>query len=316
MKENPLTEAVLRYQQNGEGKKELIDAIALKAYRIAHRKADWDEDDAGDFFCHFLPKIPGLIDSYRDKGSSFEVYLHVHLLWSIRGYAKRLKHRRYESTLNTYDTFWEVHERRPEDAFDTPTSIPEEFRRIYKIDENGSLTDSVWKQRFIFLILREAEYLDHCLIENIVTATGVNRKWLMNCVVRLKERIEIRRRRLETLRSKRNYWFYRYYLLQIRIADTYEIETRRKLLEELELIRQKFHRAAERVIRLHTHPTNLDIAQVLNIPKGSIDSGIHYVMRKYHQLQSQSEPEHSEPLSGCPHAAEPYPTEQSQRRAA
>jgi len=286
-RDKSLTEAVLRYQKSGEGKKAVVDEAALRAYRIAHMKRDWDDDDAGEFFCSFLPKIPELVDRYRDNGSSFEVFLHVHLLWSIRGYAKKLKRRRYESTLNTYDTFWEVHEERPEDAMTKNPSIPMEIRETYKIDEIGSITSTMWKQRFIFLILRESEYLDNSLVESIVSATGVNRKWLMNCVVSLRERIERRRKRLETLRRKRNYWFYRYQLLQVRLTDTYEPEERDELFGQLKYLRERYLRASERVQDLHTHPTNLDISQVLNIPKGSIDSGIHYIMSRYRSMEEE-----------------------------
>ena len=40
-------------------------------------------------------------------------------------------------------------------------------------------------------------------------------------------------------------------------------------------------RAKERVIRMHAHPTNQDISEVLSIPKGSVDSGIHHVLKNY-----------------------------------
>ncbi|MFO7849353.1 MAG: hypothetical protein R6V67_05275 [Spirochaetia bacterium] len=288
MKDEALTKAVLKFQRTGEGKKETIDAIALRVYRIAHLKDDWDQDDAGDFFCTFLPKIPILMEQYRDTGSSFEVYLHVHLLWSIKGFAKKLKTRRYEETLTTYHTFWEVHENPCEESLSSP-NVPERLQAVYKISREGELTSTMWKQRFIFLILREAEYLDHYYIEHIVNATGFNRKWLLNCIVSLKERMNKRKQRLETFRRKRNHWFYRYYLLQLRLSDTYDPEKRKNILRQLSLSHDRFVRAADRVIRMHAHPTNQDIAEVLNVPKGSVDSGIYYVLNKYRKIENAAE---------------------------
>ncbi|MFP4180426.1 MAG: hypothetical protein ACLFSA_10270 [Spirochaetaceae bacterium] len=286
MNKESLTQAVLKYQRTGEGGKETIDTIALRVYRIAHLKEDWDADDAGDFFCYFFPKIPKLVEQYRDTGSSFEVYLHVHLLWAIKGYAKKLKARRYEETLTTYNTFWEVHEN-PVEIPAPRADVPERLQSLYKISREGELTSTMWKQRFIFLILREAEYLDHYYIEKIVNATGLNRKWLLNCVVTLKERMKKRKRRLESLRQKRNHWFYRYYLLQLRLSDTYDPEKRQYLFRQLSLSHDRFTRATERVMRMHAHPTNQDISEVLNVPKGSVDSGIYYVLNKYRTSENE-----------------------------
>jgi hypothetical protein len=285
MHDHSLTEAVLQYQKTGEGKKELVDAVAIEVYKIAHLKQDWDEDDAGDFFCYFLPKIPGLLDRYVHTGSSFEAYFYVHVVWSIKGFAKHLKTRRYEETLTTFKTFWEVHEHPPDSmlADEAPGSpeIPDALRTRYHISPAGNFTNEMWKQRFIFVILREAEYLDHSLVESIVAATGVNRRWLLNCIVTLKIRMEKRLKRLEMLRQKRNYWFYHYYLVQLRISDTYEPEKREELFRRLEFVRARYLRAKERVIRMHAHPTNQDISEVLSIPKGSVDSGIHHVLKNY-----------------------------------
>lgn len=286
---NPLTEAVMRYQETGRGMKELVDEIALRVYRIAHLKTDWDEDDAGDFFAHYYPKIPRLIEHYRDTGSSFEVYLHVHLLWAIKGFAKKLKKRRYEQTLDTFTTFWEVHEKTAPDDEYSYFRVPVKLRQLYKITPEGKISSRMWKQRFLFVILRESEFIDHSLAESIVAATGVNRKWLLNCIVTLKERMEERKRRLEELRRKRNYWFYRYYMLQIRISDTCNSEKREELLDLFEVIRIRFSNATERVVSTYAHPTNQDIADVLNIPKGSIDSGIYYVMSKYKKFLREEE---------------------------
>jgi hypothetical protein len=281
MYESSLTDAVLRYQKTGEGKKTLVDDIALRVYRMAHLKPDWDEDAAGDFFCSFFPKIPGLMDRYVYSGSAFEAYLYVHVIWSIKGFARKLKTRSYEETLITYKSFWEVHEQSPEEEFFSREEISDKLRSSFHIDEEGTFLDAKWKQRFIFLILRESEYLDNSLVESIVAATGVNRKWLMNCVVSLRNRIEKRRRRLENLRTRRNYWFSQYYMLQLRIADTFEDKKKEELLQRLAFTRRRFLRARERVVEMHAHPTNRDIAEVLNIPKGSIDSGIHQVLKKY-----------------------------------
>ncbi len=290
MYESSLTDAILRYQKTGEGKKALVDDIALRVYRIAHLKPDWDDDAAGDFFCFFFPKIPGLMDRYVYSGSAFEAYLYVHVIWSIKGFARKLKSRSYEETFITFESFWEVHERSPEEDFFSKEDISENLRVCFRIDEEGTFLDAKWKQRFIFLILRESEYLDNSLVESIVAATGVNRKWLMNCVVSLRSRMEKRRRRLENLRTRRNYWFSQYYILQLRIADTFEDEKKEKLLRKLAYARTRFIRARERVIDMHAHPTNRDISEVLNIPKGSIDSGIHQVLKKYQEEDGNERP--------------------------
>ena len=245
-------------------------AVACWIYKELHRKFQLDPDEAGNFFCDFYPKIRKLILQFENRGYPFEAYLYTTLRWQVLSYKKKLGHERLERQLFTFEPFWEVHQQEPLYSECPPSQVSRELHKTF----------STFRKRLIYVALRESEYLDNSLIEALVQYTQIDRRWFLNCVMALRRKVEDRKHRLEKARIYHNTCFYRYYIIQLQIQNCSSPAQTKLYHRELLKVRRRLHRVSLQLQKIHVHPTNKEIAEVLNIPKGSIDSGIYYVLER------------------------------------
>lgn len=271
MKSSPLTCRVLTCQKTGKKRPALEREIALASYTYIQNNRTLSEDEAGDFFCYCYPKLAALIDNFTYQGRPFEAYLYVSLRWHLLHYIRRINTQKLTRTVFSISSFWEVAQYQPECCAEEPEGS----------DTGHIQLNTTSRKRMVYLALRESEYLTHAMVEEIVAITNIDRRWFLNCVMALKARLERRRSRLEAARRYRNRYFFHYHVLQIQLQQCSDPEKRGFLQSELLQIKEKLDRSAARVQRLHVHPTNREISEVLNIPKGTIDSGIYYFRNSY-----------------------------------
>ena len=274
---SPLTALVMGGQHNPSQTQKAEWAVACWIYKELHRKFQLDPDEAGNFFCDFYPKIRKLILQFENRGYPFEAYLYTTLRWQVLSYKKKLGSERLERQLFTFEPFWDVHQEEPLYSEQSSSHTPKELHNSF----------STFRKRLIYVALRESEYLDNTLIEAIVDYTHIDRRWFLNCVMALRRKVEDRKQRLEKAQLYHNTCFYRYYIIQLQIQNCNSPAQTQLYHRELLKVRRRLRRVSMQLQKIHVHPTNREIAEVLNIPKGSIDSGIYYVLgRDKHEQQS------------------------------
>ena len=271
MKNSLLTTRILRYQKTGEGKEDLDRDIALLAYRYVQNNRSLTEDEAGDFFCDCYPKLMGLIDNFSYCGRPFEAYLYISLRWYILHYRKTVMKNRLSHSVFSLSSFWEVNQYEPDYSSGQSTGRSSEMLPLSRTA----------RKRFIYLALRESEYLTHAMVEDIVELSHIDRRWFLNCVMALKDKLERRRARLTAAQHYHNRCFYQYHVLQLRVQQCADDQSRKDLTVQMINMKEKLRRSSEKIKRLHVHPTNREISEVLNIPKGTIDSGIYYLRNNF-----------------------------------
>jgi len=268
MEKSSLTDRVRACQQTGEGREELEREIVLLAYDYMYGNRRLTEDEAGDYFCKCYTKILELIDSFTYQGKPFEAYLFISLRWYILHYKRKGVKEKLSWTVFSHNSFWEVDQYEP---FYGPEGSGIETETLPELNTTS-------KRRLVYLALRESEYLTHSMVEEIVSATHIDRRWFLNCVMALKEKIEKRHARLEAAKRYRNRYFYRYHMLQLLLQQCPDPKNRGRIQTQLEEIKRKLDHTAERIRGMHVHPTNREISEVLKVPKGTIDSGIYYLI--------------------------------------
>ena len=280
MSTSQLTDVVLEGQKNPAHTQRAEWEVACWIYDELHRKFRLDADEAGNFFCDFYPKIRRLILQFEYRGYPFEAYMYATLRWQILSYKKKLSQQRLDRQLFTYDSFWDVHQDEPACSEPIPSRVPRHIHNSFQ----------TYRKRLIYVALRESEYLDHQLIEALIEYTRVDRRWFLNCVMALRRKVELRRHRLDRTRLYYNSCLYRYYLLQLKVYNSHSPEKQISYRRELDKNRTRLHRVCRQMKKMHIHPTNREIAKVLNVPKGSIDSGIFYILEKIPDVPLEDSP--------------------------
>ena len=279
-----LTHAVLLYQYNGVGQEELIRRIAQKVYTYPRGRMGWNEDDCSDFFCDFFPKLPNLVKRFTFQGKPFEAYLCTTLKWQLKSFATRKSQNTIKARMVTEEGFGSVeacYSEPVEIEMDCVTEAPPRYssgvREVLRIDMDGRIRDEVSRKRLLFLAMKGAFYVDGNMLGRVAEVTGYRFGWLVTCAEELVCRLGKRRERLSLLRVRRNHCYFRIYYIHERLAIEIDMTERTFLFRNLNQERFRLTRLIEEINRIPLAPTHHDIADVLSVPKGSVDSALYYL---------------------------------------
>lgn len=274
-----LTEKVLTFQRSGSGLDELITIIAPMVYGFPRRERSADEDDCGNFYCFFMPKVPSLIRRFSFQGRVFEVYLASCLRWQFRSYAKQKINMNRSAVAAKDEMFWPSPYSPDESSTvaETPSQLTNWAHRALRVGKNGTISDPVMARRLLLLALKASQELDEVTISRIVNLTGVSEAWFREKICDLHSRLDERRKRRMMLRRRRDQAFFRLKLFETRLKH----ETNRRELSRLQKLtnqeRAHLKNARHELARVPVSPTHRDIAEVLEMPKGSVDSALYYM---------------------------------------
>ena len=284
-----LTGEVLACQRYGHDQKTVIEKIAAIVYSYPQKARRWDADEAGDFFCTFYPKIPGIIARFRYTGSPFETYLKSCIRWQMKTFMrKRAIEHATTDALNRECRSWSS-------GFQPPASDAAVFESAYeyspatanalKIEKDGCVHDPAYARRIIYLVLRNANMVDDSLIKHAAKLTGYDETRLLGYVTELRRLTGTRKERIDKLNLRRNGYHIRIQRLRLTIEKEDDPERKRRYQEELIHIEGKLQRISEEIASIPSLPTHRDIAEVVGVPKGSVDSGLHYLRMSFRRAE-------------------------------
>ena len=104
-------------------------------------------------------------------------------------------------------------------------------------------------------------------------------------------------RRLKLLRERRNKAYYRIRYLDIKLDTAYDPGEAEKLKRQLIRVRRTMRLAMESLSGVKLTPSNQQIASVLGIPKGTVDSSLYWLKKKLSPLYSPAKYPPNEPRS-------------------
>jgi RNA polymerase sigma factor (sigma-70 family) len=272
-----LTEKVLLYQKTREGLHEIVDALAPRVYQFPRRKMGWDEDACGDFFVFVHPRLIRLLDRFNDQGKPFESYLSAVLNWQLRNFARDRKRgeRSWNVSLRLHVDDLGMQDAREKTALRPVAerlSVPEDYVSLIRTDAD--------RRNFLFLALKCARRIGPDNVPLLAAVSGVAEARVLSLSASLLEVRAPRERRLETFRERRNRAFAQSRLLETELLG--EVETGRiaVLRASLAKARKRMRAAMIRMACVKLAPTNREIARVMGVPKGTVDSGLYWLKRK------------------------------------
>jgi hypothetical protein len=272
-----LTDAVLEYQRSGAGFAPLIERLASIVYRFPTTRRGADEDDCGEFYCHFMPRVPRLIRRFVYQGKPFEVYLVTSMKWQYRNYIAARVNRSIAYRTIEQAGFWgaETPYSLPEAVSETPTIAPR-TKKLLRIDDDGVIRDPSMARRLLVVAMKASNTLDYRRVHQVATLVGADAEWLDTRVAAVNALLVKREDRRAMHRRRRDQAFFRMQYFQEQLVDETS-ESKKARFEELLRHEQKhYDRARKSLARISVRPTHRDIAAVLGIPKGSVDSALYY----------------------------------------
>ena len=273
-----ITDAVLEYQRCRILTIRILHTAGTILYEYLLKKHDLTDDERNDFFCYFYPKIPTLFDRFVYSGTPFEGYMLVSARWQLKSFVYRARRR------EARDRHLELSAWREECSpgyslitpFDTSVEAAAELHHVFGIDpRTGGIRKKASGRKILFVTMRGAMYVNDRMLSAVSETLGCDLDWLYNCTQKLKRRMEKRNIRLEYLKQRRNGLYLKILDLQRSIEHAVDPDLRADLSGRLVSLQVHLRNALNEISRSTTEPSHKDIAEVLGIPKGSVDSGMH-----------------------------------------
>ncbi|MDR1625351.1 MAG: hypothetical protein LBT33_02330 [Spirochaetia bacterium] len=275
-----LNKAISRYKKTGKGLDLITQHINIAAYCFAEQNRYCREDDCSEFLLSFYPRIDGVIRRYRPSGLDFKTYLQSCFIWHMKSYlATRIRQKRQEEILYNENCeslmtemdeteVWEIHEEEPE-ALLVP-DFPEEE------NPDEMLKDSL---HLLLLALKCANEVNDRLINLIASRIGTHSAFVFHFIEILRTTMGSRTRRIQFLVEKRRRVYFRihyYHELLRSCRDRFHAaELERKIRKE----KRRYETVNRILSNTPKSPSHSDIARILGLPKGTVDSGFFYIRR-------------------------------------
>jgi hypothetical protein len=143
------------------------------------------------------------------------------------------------------------------------------------------LEKAAYSSRLVYLAIKCAWEMDEESVARAAASAGVGREWLMAAVEQARRSLENERARVGNLAERRNASWCKQRLLEARIAEETDPYRRMRLASALERERARCAKAKEELGCLRTVVPNSIVARILGIPKGTVDSGLYYLRKRY-----------------------------------
>jgi DNA-binding CsgD family transcriptional regulator len=267
----PLDSRLSQFYDGEITKKELEEFIfkyILNNYRDFYPD-EWEEEECADFLCWFYPRLSRAINTYRYEGASFTTYI----ISLIRLNAKRY---RIEETDHQFieRAYWssvwdDMAVRTPEPDYLALQAQAKPFPRVSN------------RRQALILLLKSYNHVSDNFIARAAPAIGVEEEKLIEMVEKLRDIRFEHDMDARALRERIYGQFFRCKTFERRrnasAKGTMHYQMMQKKLERAE---RRLENMMKTLRNIKIAASNQQVARILGIPKGTVDSNIHAVKRK------------------------------------
>ena len=280
-----LNALVAYYQNTGLGLGEIVNRLALRIYNYPLGKRQASEDDCGEFYLYFYPRLIRTLGRFQDRGKPFEWYFNSVLRWHYKVYCSRKRKDQIRWAVAKSVLFWELPE--SGSALPAPGLSVAPGETVIPFDRFGCSRENTCRKRVLLLALKNVRHLDDCAIRWISGFAGVEEDHLVALVERLRANLYKQELRLHKLYQRQNKIFMRIFLFQRDLLWEGDPEVKAKLALSLCELRRVLRSVQRKIRRVRLHPSNREIAELLQIPKGTIDTSLYWLRRQLSEKAPQ-----------------------------
>jgi len=243
-------------------KKKLEGEIFRAIKEDVRRLANWNREDNDEYLSWLYPRISHAIGAYRETGSSFETYIGA----LVRMTTKEFRSRKARTYLAESAAWMSVF----------PDMYTSEEPPEYACIEEEVRPKPVNSRQLLILILKCCCCVSDDFLERAAHRLGIPGEELDRMVSFLRKLREKRERCNVLLQEKVNYQFYRCMFYEKRLKSLPENSiAAQRIRDKLERGRERLVNMRERLAKRLPDPSNHQIAKLLGISKGTVDSVLY-----------------------------------------
>lgn len=279
-----LTEKVIEYGKDGKETRKLMEGIVKEILGNRERYGLANKAEADQVISDFYPRLPTLVKRFGEGERGFEPYLATSLKYFrkteyFRNKAESEKLRAYRDWVNMELLIRADDDQSPSDGEEKPPMSPSRFFLMHAADLGRAASTESAGKRLLFLCLKCAFSLSEQQMESFGRRMGLGSGHLMARVESLRSLAATRLRRLERFCGFRDGVYARLVFAERRLHEEVDPQRVSFFDERVRRLRERLERCLERIRKSQWTPSNGEIALVLGLPKGTVDSGLHYFKR-------------------------------------
>ncbi len=278
-----LTQAIMRYKETGCGFEEIRARLFLIIYDYPRISRRLDPDVCGDFLMYMMQRIEPIIERYRFESIDFEGYFNVCLKWRLKSFLREQANSRTRSAREVDPYIWQdinrlAYAAEPATEYGPAAALTSAIETP-ATEAGDPVTERIREfnagnKGFLFFCLKAICDVDDARIPSVANLCGVSSRWLTDSRDILVTKTGKRRKRLARLRKRQETLYSRLRDAEERLAIEPELERKSELRKRIRKLSEAYRRASHEAAHTSLRPSNTDIAELLHVPKGTVDSGI------------------------------------------
>ena len=226
------------------------------------KQCHWD-----DFLSWLYPRIVRAIDLYRDLGSSFDAYIAGIIHCASREY----RYRETDHCITEY-VCWQA---RAEEM------VLRENENEYEHPEDVSIPDDIKPRQILLLLLKSYYFVSDDYVNRVARAIGMDSGEVRGMIDELRKRRSEREAEIVNFRERVYSQHYRCLAYQKRMSTAQAGSLYHERMKiRFERARQRFFAMKKRLLGMRVDVSNRMIADVVGIPKGTVDSGLFAIKNR------------------------------------
>ena len=232
-----------------------------------------DKDAFIDYLCWFYPRLSRAIDAYNDVGSSFDAYMYSHVRLCSKEYCSREAKRRIIEK-----ACWEA---RAEEA-EAIEYMLEEAEDSFKPVKNP--------QQALILLLKSYYLVSGDFVVRAAPAIGMSAGKLNGLLDKIRELRSKSDDKIYQQQKLMDRQYYRYVTYRKQLERVPENSVRHEILmEHKEKTLLRYTQLKNQLAGIKRSASNQQVAEVLDISKGTVDAAMYAIKQKVKQDKYLSE---------------------------
>jgi hypothetical protein len=241
----------------------------------------WKKDEYEDYLSWFYPRLHKAIDAYVDIGSSFEAFLTKYVLTSSKEY-------RTSTTIRNITEYSTWSARVPElYVYEEPPNYSHENigaqeRLTRLITERGGRKNT---RRLLALVLKCYYFVSDDFVDSIAPKIGIDKKELALMMKKIREIRREKDDKIYLMKERLYCQYYRCLVYEKRLTLVPEDSPASDELKAKKVkSRERLEKMRKRLLAIRVEATNKQVAQVIGVKKGTVDSSLHTLKIKWKEM--------------------------------
>lgn len=285
-----LNSAVREYQEGLTSWETLVEQMIPFMDRVLRRqqRRRLMEDQRWDIITGMYPRLQRLVDCYEDQGSTFEAYMGTCVRHAYRAYLRTEARRQDRCTF--LDARMEDSRHPGLMVEEVPDPVGGTYQPDFRYLCGEGTTPERLRRQLLISFCRNIPILSVADCQRYANILALPQTWVEAVAMYAQHHRTDRTKRRTWMRERRNHHISRMMSCLASLNREEDREARRQLADQYTTHRRYWLRQIEQLRRQTYHLTSREVAILLGIPKGSVDSSLYQLTRTLASCKSKGYP--------------------------